>query len=539
MNKSLTKSNNPKLLNRIGEILTEARRYTVHTVNTILVKTYWEIGKEIVEHELGGKTRAEYGKEFLKNLSRDLTVQYGKGFSYPNLRRMCQFYNEYEILSTVSREFKNEKNFIQYNSVKLLLLSLVLIFSACSSSKLTVSPTNGEYDFVSEKSVEYETFWEAIENLDFDYLSEKTLNDDQQQFYEALSSVVDGDIDTAVTQFQNLYNNSTDSLIQKHSEEIISKLYFLQSNWEKILELDKKSNNNLELENDIILFEAFSKSPKESFLFPSQPTIIPMDPVFFGSNPMIEVIVNGHKKKFWIDTGAGLSVVSSDVAEECNIFPIGTEKTTAGTGTNKRVSIQPAIIENLQIGELLIKNHPVVIVDKSDLEFKLFGLLRILKIDGIIGWPAIQNMKIEIDYKNKRTIIEKPIKIETTDRNFFWLGFPIVKLKTPDGKNLNFGLDTGANKTSIHKNILKKINIENGYDKKITHWSAGGFEKTETKIVPNLSFILNGNVLHFKVIRISLQKGIVFVKSDGQLGIDIAQDRSIIIDYQNGRFELH
>ncbi|HDY75292.1 MAG TPA: hypothetical protein ENH49_02080, partial [Candidatus Marinimicrobia bacterium] len=153
---------------------------------------------------------------------------------------------------------------MQYNSVtKYLLLSLVLIFSACSSSKLTVSPTNGEYNFVSEKSVDYETVWEAIENLDFDYLSEKTLNDDQDKFSAALKSVVDGDINMAVTQFQNLYNFSNDSLIKKHSEKILNKLYFLQSNWKKILELNEKSNNP-ELENDIILFEAYRKSPKES-----------------------------------------------------------------------------------------------------------------------------------------------------------------------------------------------------------------------------------------------------------------------------------
>ncbi len=431
-----------------------------------------------------------------------------------------------------------KKNSRLYNSVtKYFLLSLGLIFSACSSSKLTVSPTNGEYNFVSEKSVDYETVWEAIENLDFDYLLDKTLNDDQDKFSAALKSVVDGDIDLAVTQFQNLYNFSNDSLIKKHSEKILNKLYFLQSNWKKILELNEKSNNP-ELENDIILFEAYRKSPKESYFFPSQPTIIPMDPVFFGSNPMIEVMVNGKKKKFWIDTGAGLSVVASDVAEECNIFPIGTEKTTAGTGTSKRVSIQPAIIENLQIGELLIKNHPVIIIDKTDMEFKLFGIMTLLKIDGIIGWPAIQNMKIEIDYKNKRTIIEKPAKIETEDRNLFWLGSPIVKLKTPDRINLNFDLDTGANTTSIHKNILKKIDIKSAYVKKITHWS-GGFEKTETKIIPNLTFILNDNILHFKAIHVSPQKGIVFVKSDGRLGIDIAKDGRIIIDYLNGRFDLH
>jgi len=85
---------------------------------------------------------------------------------------------------------------------------------------------------------------------------------------------------------------------------------------------------------------------------------------------------------------------------------------------------------------------------------------------------------------------------------------------------------------------LKKIDDENAYIKKITHWSAGGFEKTETKIIPDLTFILNGNVLHFKVIRISPQKGVVFIKSDGRLGVDIAKDRHIIIDYLNGRFEI-
>ncbi len=41
------------LVNRIGDILKEARNQTVHAVNIILVKTYWEIGREIIEHELG------------------------------------------------------------------------------------------------------------------------------------------------------------------------------------------------------------------------------------------------------------------------------------------------------------------------------------------------------------------------------------------------------------------------------------------------------------------------------------------------------
>ncbi len=116
MSKKIVRGNDSQLVSRIGDVIKEARFQTAHAVNTILVKTYWEIGREIVEHELGGKLRAEYGKESLKNLAAELTTRHGKGFSYPNLRRMCQFYTDYEIFSTLSREF--EKPIVQTLSIK-------------------------------------------------------------------------------------------------------------------------------------------------------------------------------------------------------------------------------------------------------------------------------------------------------------------------------------------------------------------------------------------------------------------------------------
>ncbi|MBC8174363.1 MAG: DUF1016 domain-containing protein [Candidatus Marinimicrobia bacterium] len=108
-NPKTTKLNDSQLISKIGEILTIAREHTVQTVNTILVKTYWEIGREIVEHELGGKTRAEYGKEFLKNLAKELTKLYGKGFTQSNLRRMRQFYLTYQIRATLSHKLEKDE----------------------------------------------------------------------------------------------------------------------------------------------------------------------------------------------------------------------------------------------------------------------------------------------------------------------------------------------------------------------------------------------------------------------------------------------
>ena len=109
MSKKEVLRNDSPLINRIGEIITEARKQTIRTVNVILIKTYWEIGREIVEHELGGKERAEYGTEFLKKLATDLARKYGKGFSYRNIRQMRQFYNTYEIWQTVSAKFRTDK----------------------------------------------------------------------------------------------------------------------------------------------------------------------------------------------------------------------------------------------------------------------------------------------------------------------------------------------------------------------------------------------------------------------------------------------
>lgn len=61
-------------------------------VNTHITETYWQIGRDIVEFEQGGKARAEYGKNLLTRLSRDLTLRHGKGFSRSNVIRIRWFY---------------------------------------------------------------------------------------------------------------------------------------------------------------------------------------------------------------------------------------------------------------------------------------------------------------------------------------------------------------------------------------------------------------------------------------------------------------
>lgn len=84
-----------KIYNDIAELLNMARSRAYHSVNSIMVETYWRIGQRIVEEEQGGSSRAEYGSKLIENLSKYLTETFGKGFSEANLKNMRQFYIAY------------------------------------------------------------------------------------------------------------------------------------------------------------------------------------------------------------------------------------------------------------------------------------------------------------------------------------------------------------------------------------------------------------------------------------------------------------
>ena len=81
--------------NRIVELLKSARKSVVQAVNRTMVYTYFEIGRTIVEEEQKGQSRAEYGKQIIKELSKKITSEFGKGFSVRNLEQMRKFYLVY------------------------------------------------------------------------------------------------------------------------------------------------------------------------------------------------------------------------------------------------------------------------------------------------------------------------------------------------------------------------------------------------------------------------------------------------------------
>ncbi|HSC54519.1 MAG TPA: PDDEXK nuclease domain-containing protein [Phnomibacter sp.] len=89
-------------MNQIGDLLQKGREQVAQSVNTILVRTYWLVGRHIVEYEQGGKEKAEYGSFLFEQLSKDLTKRYGKGFSRANLLYMRKLYLTFSKSETLS-----------------------------------------------------------------------------------------------------------------------------------------------------------------------------------------------------------------------------------------------------------------------------------------------------------------------------------------------------------------------------------------------------------------------------------------------------
>jgi len=98
------------LYSQIRQILDTARSSSYKAVNFLMVQSYWQIGKLIVEEEQNGSNRAKYGEELIKQLAERLKKDFGKGFTETNLKYFRQFYNTFPISHALSDKSKIQKS---------------------------------------------------------------------------------------------------------------------------------------------------------------------------------------------------------------------------------------------------------------------------------------------------------------------------------------------------------------------------------------------------------------------------------------------
>ena len=127
------------LSQRVIALIEGARQKVATAANLAQVYTNYEIGRQIVEEEQGGKRRAGYGEKIIEDLSAKLTARFGRGWSEPGLRRIRQFFLIYS----------NSINIVDQNDTKLNSINTVERISQTASGNLV----NGVYEIQKSATV--------------------------------------------------------------------------------------------------------------------------------------------------------------------------------------------------------------------------------------------------------------------------------------------------------------------------------------------------------------------------------------------------
>ncbi len=245
------------LIHEIRSLIQSARRTVVQSVDLIQVLTNFEIGRRIVEHEQQGKERAEYGAALLKELSAELTKEFGKGFSRSNLEYMRKFFLAYQdrvpqILQMPSANFlTNQKSQMASGKLPISKKSRTASVKFSSPFKLSWS----QYVFlISIKNPDERSFYE-IEAAGNGW----TLQELKRQFntglYERLALSRDKD---------GIRKLAADGQIVTRPEDLLKEPYVLE-----FLGLDEKAKySESDLESAIIdKIEHFLLELGKGFLF--------------------------------------------------------------------------------------------------------------------------------------------------------------------------------------------------------------------------------------------------------------------------------
>jgi hypothetical protein len=382
-------------------------------------------------------------------------------------------------------------------------------------------------------------------NLDPDYVITHPVTADEREFAGALRLVMSGSPDEAELVLDSLGRHATDSIVRSASHILLTAALQYQDKWKELAEISPHSSSEKE-STDIdragveLWAMAFKNVPARTLAFPTGSVVVPLS-VSAAGTPVIPVQINGKQKYFWLDTGSSMSIISSDVAAECNVDPLVSDTLEVATTTG-RVAARPAAIRKIDIGGLSISNSTAMIVASGLMEVRIGDLLApaaTAKIDGIIGFDIIRRLKIDVDYQNGIVRLAKPAQSTISlQRNFFWVGTPIVRVISSDGVPLHLGLDTGAQETYATERLLDKVHVRTFVGDRKRIGGFAGLKEFRGRFIADLRLGLRGKTLLFQKLLVFAPSVTTFITLDGVLGSDVGRTGVVQIDATNGVFSI-
>ncbi|HEY6162384.1 MAG TPA: retropepsin-like aspartic protease, partial [Bacteroidia bacterium] len=317
--------------------------------------------------------------------------------------------------------------------------------------------------------------------------------------------------------------------------DCLGELYLLQNEWQKTYDLYHDHIFQKEEDSTLLaLSRVYRSAPRLNIpAFPSQN--IAFQPSISGT-PVIEVKVNGKVFHFWVDTGAGMSVLTTSTAKKCGVKILGNGG-NAMAATGITIPTSYAMIDSLRIGQMQVQHLPCLILQNKQLEFRLLGI-RIVKIDGIIGWNLLQELSVTFRQDTHQIVFAMPGEKKNGRQDVFWMGVPLFTCTDSTGTPLLFTFDSGANISAVYPQYFPKGDTLHAKEKKVTLGSAGGKRTIRSLTFPRIVLNAGGQKIVLKKTGTdpALSQGLL--SPDGVLGINVLSKYNFHFDLRGGVFEL-
>ncbi|HEY8165482.1 MAG TPA: aspartyl protease family protein [Gemmatimonadaceae bacterium] len=392
------------------------------------------------------------------------------------------------------------------------------------------------------------TYWEGMRNLDPDYTKRHPVSTEESRFAEALRLVLSGNVSDAELVLDSLRINTPDSLVRMASWVMLSAMLQYQDKWDILAEIaPKRTDLPPGTERNRAAVEEWAailgKVPKRVVEIPTRPSKAGLTLSMAGT-PVISVMLNGKQRFFWLDTGASISIVSSDVAADAGMTPLSHDTLEIVTATG-RIPALPSLISNLQFAGVTIRNAKAMIVGVELMQVRdvdVKGPPIAVRIDGIVGFDILNLLRVRFDYSTGTVTVSQPAtpprSKSRTQRTFFWIGTPMVRLVTSRGVPLNFVLDTGAQETYATEMLAIKTGVRTRPGERRSVRGLAGEQRFRGRFIGDIRLWLGPQRLDFERLLIFAPQLSSFGTIDGMLGSDIMRTGIVTLDAKNGLFTI-
>ena len=389
----------------------------------------------------------------------------------------------------------------------------------------------------------YGDFWRAVSDVSLKGAWILAGTRDQRRFVDALELMIGGEPDSAEMAIRTLLA-ARDTLVREAARITYGALLSERSDWKRLAELASSPSPAVADDAGVETWARAFRDLRPVVSFTDTVSVVPLFRAPTGA-PVVTVVVNGVPRRFWLDTGSSITILSSAAAAACGVAPIGRDTLELLTPVG-RLPARPAAARTIVIGGAAARDMPAMIVDAATLRLHTGDPARDAVIDGVIGFDIIRALDLTIDDVRGHVIVRKPVRSplgERRARTLFWFGLPIVSLTAANGAPVHLALDTGAEESYGTPTLVVKTGAAwRRAERRRVHGfggSAAPVRRIERGVVvPSVRLFLDRTPLILeRVFLYDAQYPTIFTL-DGTLGADAGRGGVMRIDMTNGRVEV-